>query len=133
VQLFFESLTASGPHPSLGAHAVTYGRVIGSWAGEFNAYPVGRDIVSTSAEVHFAWALDGRAVQDVWITPSRKDRAAGVRAAVQMYGTTLRMARARFEHRRGELGLAGRIQIASSELTATRTLNRLRSGNRETL
>ena len=88
---FFESLVAPGPHPSLGAHADTYGRLIGSWAGEVRAYPVDSPPVSTSAEIHFAWALDGRAVQDLWITPSRKDRAAGVQAAPQMYGTTLRI------------------------------------------
>jgi hypothetical protein len=97
MQLLSESLTASGPHPSLGTHADTYGRLIGSWAGEYQAYPIGGSAVSTSAEVHFAWALDGRAVQDVWITPSRKDRAAGVRAAVQMYGTTLRIFDAKSE------------------------------------
>ena len=88
---FFESLVAPRPHPSLGAHADTYGRLIGSWAGEVRAYPVDSPAVSTSAEIHFAWALDGRAVQDLWITPSRKDRAAGVQASPQMYGTTLRI------------------------------------------
>ncbi len=87
----FDSLVASGPHASLGAHAQTYGRLIGSWTGEIQAYPLDGPPTSSSAEVHFAWALDGRAVQDVWITPSRKDRAAGVRAQPEMYGTTLRV------------------------------------------
>src|SRR5215831_16806767 len=91
IDLFVQSLAAKGPHPSLGAHADTYGRLIGSWAGEFQAYPLAGPVVATSAEVHFGWALDGRAVQDVWIAPSRKDRAAGVRAAHEMYGTTLRV------------------------------------------
>jgi len=89
--MFFESLVTQGPHPSLGAHADTYGRLIGSWAGEVRGYPVDGPVATTSAEIHFAWALDGRAVQDLWITPSRKDRAAGVNAAPQMYGTTLRV------------------------------------------
>src|SRR3954466_8550016 len=55
------------------------------------AYPVEGGVKITSAEVHFAWALDGKAVQDVWITPSRRDRAAGVHATPEMYGTTVRV------------------------------------------
>ena len=31
---FLDALVARGPHPSLGAHADTYGRLIGSWAGQ---------------------------------------------------------------------------------------------------
>src|SRR5262245_66558802 len=31
-------------------------------------------MVESSAEWHFSWALDGRAVVDVWINPSRADR-----------------------------------------------------------
>ena len=42
-----------------------------------------------SAEVHFGWALEGRAVQDVWIVPSRVGRAPG--KTDNMYGTTLRV------------------------------------------
>jgi len=88
---FFESLAAPGPHPSLGEHADTYGRLIGSWTGEVHGYPLESGVATTSAEIHFAWALDGRAVQDLWITPSRTDRAAGVRASPRMYGTTMRV------------------------------------------
>ena len=91
MESFFASLVAPGPHASLGAHADTYGRLIGSWAGEIRAYPIEGGVETTSAEVHFAWALDGRAVQDVWITPSRRDRAAGVQATPAMYGTTVRV------------------------------------------
>jgi len=91
MESFLASLEAPGPHPSLGAHAQTYGRLIGSWAGEIRAYPMEGGVKITSAEVHFAWTLDGRAVQDVWITPSRRDRAAGVQGAPAMYGTTVRV------------------------------------------
>jgi len=69
----FEALAARGPHPSLGAHAETYGRIIGSWVGEIQNHTVAPARVG-SIEVHFGWALDGRAVQDVWITPAREDR-----------------------------------------------------------
>jgi hypothetical protein len=93
---FFRSLVAQGAHPSLGAHAETYGRLIGDWVGEVHLYPPGAERLATSAEAHFEWVLEGRAIQDVWITPSRKDRASGIRAPAELYGlglygTTLRV------------------------------------------
>jgi hypothetical protein len=86
-----EALFAAGPHPSLGAHADTYGRLIGSWAGEVRNHMAPGPPPTASIEVHFAWALDGRAVQDAWITPSRADRAAGRTALIHWFGTTLRV------------------------------------------
>ena len=87
---FSEAMAASGPHPSLGVHADTYARVIGSWTGEVHNHIVA-GAPAASIEVHFAWVLDGRAVQDTWITPSRADRAAGASAAMTWFGTTLRV------------------------------------------
>ena len=88
---FHDALTAKGPHPSLGAHADTYGRLIGSWTGEVRNHMVDGPRPSASIEVHFMWALDGRAVQDMWITPSRADRASGATALLHWFGTTLRV------------------------------------------
>jgi hypothetical protein len=93
---FPEVLANPGPHPSLGKHAETYERIVGSWTGEVHNHMVdssGREDPApvASIEVHFGWVLDGRAVQDVWISPSRRDRAAGVRAALEWYGSTLRV------------------------------------------
>ncbi|HET7542614.1 MAG TPA: hypothetical protein VFK05_22240 [Polyangiaceae bacterium] len=86
-----ESLVATGPHPSLGAHADTYGRVIGSWIGELNRFQDGKSVASGSVEAHFGWALEGRAVEDIWITPARVDRDSNSGAAVNWYGATLRV------------------------------------------
>jgi hypothetical protein len=88
---FFAALDAAGPHPSLGGHADTYGRLIGSWTGEVHDhYPDGRSTIG-SAEVHFAWVLEGRAVQDLWIGPARAERGSGPRPPRDRYGTTLRV------------------------------------------
>jgi hypothetical protein len=92
-----EVLSAGGPHPDLGAHADTYGRLIGSWSGELHNHMVGPTPEVASIEVHLGWALDGRAVQDVWITPSRADRAAGRTARLHWFGTTLRVFDAKSE------------------------------------
>jgi len=86
-----EALVAPGPHPSLGAHSDTYGRIIGSWAGELNRYQDGKSVASASVEAHFTWVLEGRAVQDVWITPARADRQSSPGAGFNWYGSTLRV------------------------------------------
>jgi hypothetical protein len=44
-----------------------------------------------SLEVHFAWALEGRAVVDTWITPARSEGASRPTAALDWYGTTVRL------------------------------------------
>lgn len=91
---FADSLIAPRPHPSLGPEADTYGRLIGSWAGEFHDHPSGGETVSGPMEVHFGWVLQGLAVQDTWIAPSRQARPGdaslpeGVR---DTYGSTLRV------------------------------------------
>lgn len=86
----FDVLSAPGPHPSLGAHADTYGRLIGSWTGEVRNHMVPGQPLSGSIEIHFGWVLDGRAVQDVWITPARPERPTRG-AGLDWFGTTLRV------------------------------------------
>ncbi len=45
-----------------------------------------------TGEWHFGWALEGRAIQDVWIVPPRGELRRGDAAAnVNSYGTTLRV------------------------------------------
>ncbi len=87
---FHEALSAAGPHPSLGAHAETYGRLIGSWTGEVRNLMV-KPQTTASLEIHFGWVLDGRAVQDTWITPARAERAGVAETPMNWYGTTLRV------------------------------------------
>jgi hypothetical protein len=86
---FIETLIAREPHASLGAHADTYQRVIGSWQGELRSPLLGTS--SSSVEAHFAWVLEGRAIQDVWITPARSDRQSQPATALNWYGSTLRV------------------------------------------
>ena len=88
---FTTVLAAREPHPSLGSHASDYGRVIGSWQGELHDHFSGKKPNVHSVEAHFGWVLEGRAVQDVWITPARSDRASAKERALDWYGTTLRV------------------------------------------
>jgi hypothetical protein len=92
-QGLIDSLIAPGPHPLLGAEADTYGRLIGSWAGRFHD-STQAGVVTGPMEVHFAWALQGRAVQDTWIAPSRAARPGAEPLPVEgrdTYGSTLRV------------------------------------------
>lgn len=89
-QGFTDTLLARGPHPSLGDHAQTYSRVMGSWRGLLHNHMLGRSVPPVSIEAHFAWVLEGRAVQDVWITPARDERGSAS-PALDWYGSTLRV------------------------------------------
>jgi|SRR6187399_2534676 len=88
---FVETLVAGTAHPSLGKNAQTYARVIGSWIGTLENHMLEGNASSGSVEAHFAWALEGRAVQDVWITPARHDRGGKPSSGFDWYGSTLRV------------------------------------------
>jgi hypothetical protein len=61
-------LTAAGPHSSLGDQARLFDRFVGTWeCGCTHFAPAGNILERYSGEVTFAWIIDGRAMQDVWI------------------------------------------------------------------
>lgn len=85
---FADALVASGPAFDRAEKMKLYGQFVGSWDGIVVVHRDGQR-VEASCEVHFGWALAGRAVQDVWIVPSRSTR--GAAEGDRMYGTTLRV------------------------------------------
>jgi hypothetical protein len=50
----------------------------------------GAVVDSGTIEVHFAWVLEARAIQDTWIAPARENRS-GALGKRQTYGITLRL------------------------------------------
>ncbi len=68
-----------------------YGWLIGSWDMDVPHYWVDTRDRELTAEAHFGWVLEGRAVQDVWIMPARPFRNSNLDRALNSYGTTLRM------------------------------------------
>ncbi len=83
---FAMALHAQGPLPDLAEKMQLYGQFVGAWEGELAYTTPEGTRRETSAEVHFGWTLQGRAVQDVWIAPaSFENLAAG------MYGSTTRV------------------------------------------
>src|SRR6185503_10622891 len=86
-------LGAEGRAPEIPASHDVYGWLVGSWDLDVLRY-WGNDVSARGlkAEAHFGRALEGRAVQDVWIMPRRSDRADGPPdKSMNMYGTTLRV------------------------------------------
>jgi hypothetical protein len=84
-----EALLADGPAPDRAAKMMLYGQFVGSWDGKVVVHEGGGGRRESSSEVHFGWVLGGRAVQDVWIAPSRQARKPSDQD--RMYGTTLRV------------------------------------------
>jgi hypothetical protein len=84
-------LLADGPSPELGDAAALYAPVMGSWDVEVVDYDVDGSKQTSAGEWHFWWALEGRAVQDVFIVPRRNERTAPTPSAkANRYGTTIR-------------------------------------------
>jgi hypothetical protein len=62
-----------------------FGQFVGDWVGEATFFKDdGSEVPGGKGEVHFAWILGGRAIQDVWMieNPKSKEMNPG--------GTTLR-------------------------------------------
>lgn len=86
---FVEALVSEGPHIDLPPGQRIFGPFIGSWDLVVTWYEAdGRVARRERGEWHFAWVLEGRGIQDVWIVPPRAERAG--RDDLYEYGTSLR-------------------------------------------
>jgi hypothetical protein len=86
-----DALAADGPAPEHADELMLYGQFVGDWEFDWTGYDdEGQATGSERGEWIFFWALEGRAVQDVWIIPERARRG---RAGVSdgEYGTTIRV------------------------------------------
>jgi hypothetical protein len=85
-------LASTGRAPEIPESADIYGWLVGSWDLDILVYS-GIDVAGRGlkAEAHFGWALEGRAIQDVWIMPKVADRTGKLDKKMNMYGTTLRV------------------------------------------
>jgi hypothetical protein len=87
----FSVLRADGPHEASAPQLMLYGRFVGAWDGTTVVHARDGSRREESCEVYFGWVLEGRAIQDVWIAPARKDRTDPARPTHRdIYGTTIR-------------------------------------------
>jgi hypothetical protein len=84
------ALLADGPDPVHAEALMLFGQFVGEWECDWTGYEWdGGQAMSEQGEWIFGWVLEGRAVQDVWIVPSRGRRdSAG--SPEGEYGTTIR-------------------------------------------
>jgi len=86
-----DALVAKGRAADIPESADVYGWLIGGWDLDIRTYWADVSALGLKGEAHFAWVLEGRAVQDVWIMPRRPDRHGTYDHGVNSYGTTLRV------------------------------------------
>jgi len=76
---FVRTLVSAGPAADRAGKMGLYGQFIGDWVFDATVHLDDGRTHTGQGEIHFVWALDGRAIQDVWILPGL------------FYGTTLRV------------------------------------------
>src|SRR5262245_50903090 len=85
-----DGLVSDGPDASRADKLKLYGQFVGDWTFDVTNYRPDGTKAEGKGEWNFFWALEGRAVQDVWITPPRGQRANASPSAPAGYGTTVR-------------------------------------------
>jgi hypothetical protein len=88
---FINALHADGPAADRADKMGLYGWLIGAWEMDVHVHMANDAEYRGKGEIHFGWVLEGRAIQDVWITPSRGSRSDPVSAAANFYGSTFRV------------------------------------------
>lgn len=81
---FLLALASDAPSVNRTKGLNLYGRLVGSWLMDTVHHLDDGTTQESTGEIHFAWVLEGRAIQDVWIRPIRP-------APSTMYGATLRI------------------------------------------
>jgi hypothetical protein len=81
---FVSALLSPRRSPEIPETSDLYGWLIGSWSLDVRHHGVDVSGRGLTGEAHFAWVLDGRAVQDVWLIHRRAPEGP------RMYGSTLR-------------------------------------------
>jgi hypothetical protein len=89
---FVSALVADGPSPELGEAASVFGFLVGGWNASVRDIDGDGGVRTGRGEWWFSWVLEGRAMQDVWISPPRNERGHPKLpvAANNRYGTTVR-------------------------------------------
>lgn len=87
---FEDSLLSAEASSELGNASELYAGVIGSWDIDAIDYEPDGSRRRSEGEWHFSWALEGRAVQDIFIVPKRSARSGSLPRKGNRYGTTIR-------------------------------------------
>jgi hypothetical protein len=86
---FAEALVSQSRSPEISAQEDVYAKLLGAWDVEARDRTESGTFQVTHGEWFFARTLEGRAVQDVWIAPTRANRRAAAPGA-NRYGSSVR-------------------------------------------
>ncbi|MFC1850861.1 hypothetical protein ACFL27_11765 [candidate division CSSED10-310 bacterium] len=86
---FIETLVSEHGHPRLQDKLKPYKIFIGAWEFDWAGHEDDGSTWTVPGEWHFAWILEGRAIQDNWICPRLNLRSSGKYPDGE-YGTTIR-------------------------------------------
>lgn len=85
-----EALAADGPFDEYADKLMLFGRLVGAWDIEGKYFDSeGQVTQERQGEWHFGWVLEGRAIQDVILTPPSEERRK-TGAPAGDYGTAIR-------------------------------------------
>jgi hypothetical protein len=88
---FASALLSDEPASEYAEKLNLYGQFVGDWRTETTAWLPDGSVEYTEWDVRFSWALEGRAVQDLWITPPRHKDKHLWHEPGNRYSTTLRV------------------------------------------
>jgi hypothetical protein len=91
IQKAMQTLAAGGPLAGLRHELDLYGRLIGDLDASVIVHEERGAKRQADGEIHFGWILEGRAIQDTWISQPLRQRDAKAPLSRSMYGTTLRI------------------------------------------
>jgi len=87
---FFEGLVSSGPAEEYSDKLMLYGQFVGEWHADTIVYHEDGTQLHSKWDIRFDWILEGRAIQDLWITPIRDNETIGWHVPGNRYSTTIR-------------------------------------------
>ena len=88
------ALLAASPARDRADKLALYGWLVGDWETDIVAHAPDGSKHRAQGEIHAGWILEGRAIQDVWMIPRRRDRRDDqpqLPIAGNWYGTTIRV------------------------------------------
>jgi len=90
-QDMIKALAASTPHPSLGEQARVFDRIAGTWDCDYSFRLDDGTVRHSKGELLVGWILDGRAVQDLFITyPANGEKERRIGTTIRFFDTALK-------------------------------------------
>jgi hypothetical protein len=87
---FIDGLVSSGPAEEYSDKLMLYGQFVGEWYADTTVFKEDGTELHSQWDIRFEWILEGRAIQDLWITPIREDEKIGWHTSGNRYSTTIR-------------------------------------------